>query len=332
MARTGMMLRETPEKLLQANGRCETPNIKHRALMSFTASELQRMQFPPIAFVLDPIFAEGVTVIAGRPKIGKSWLMLSAALAVSRGEEAFGRWATTKGDVLFLALEDNPRRLQGRFQKLLPPNEAWPANIHLEITTPRIGSGFEKNITNWAHSVPRPKLVVVDTLRFIRPPREKVSYESDSQDLYVLQKLAHDLNISIVAVHHLRKQAADDPLDAIMGTTGVTGSADSLVTLTRNTAGQIILNARGKDIPETECELDFDKETCTWRVTGDPTFNRLSSARQAILSVLDGESPLGPKDIAERGGLDHDVVRQLLPKLVADGLIKKISRGLYART
>ena len=98
------------------------------------------MTFPEAPFVVAGLILEGLTILAGRPKIGKSWLALAVCLAVAQGHRVLGNLATTQGDVLYAALEDNPRRLQKRIDKLLSPFSAeWPARLDARdiLATPR---------------------------------------------------------------------------------------------------------------------------------------------------------------------------------------------------
>jgi len=73
-----------------------------------SASALMKMQFDPIRYIADGYIVEGLTILAGAPKIGKSWMALNLAVAVAAGKPVFGSVPCTHGDVLYLALEDNP--------------------------------------------------------------------------------------------------------------------------------------------------------------------------------------------------------------------------------
>jgi hypothetical protein len=105
-------------------------------LVTTTAAVLAEQDFPPVAFVVPGYIAEGLTVIAGRPKTGKSWLALGWAAAVADGGMAFGSIPVEAGDVLYLALEDNQRRLKGRL-KQMTPDASSPARLHLTTQCPR---------------------------------------------------------------------------------------------------------------------------------------------------------------------------------------------------
>jgi hypothetical protein len=104
------------------------------------AAQLQRKHFPDIAFIVPRYVAPGLTLLAAKPKIGKSWLCLDIAISVATGRYCLGDVKCTNGQVLFIALEDNERRLQRRITKLLPSGE-WPADLDYATDWPRAGQG-----------------------------------------------------------------------------------------------------------------------------------------------------------------------------------------------
>jgi len=197
---------------------------KAREKTSFTAAELQRIEFPPAQFVVPGYIVEGITLLAGKPKAGKSWLVMHAALAVTRGGYTLGEKRCMEGDVLYCALEDNPRRLKRRIQKLLG-SESWPRRLKFVCDMPRLKAGGVEFARQWIESQPEPRLVVIDTLARVRDPKgaQESSYEADYAAVSELKALADEKGVAIVLVHHVRKMAADDPLDTVSGTTGLTG-------------------------------------------------------------------------------------------------------------
>ena len=97
-----------------------------------TAAALQRQTFPPIKYVVPELIPEGLSILAGRPKLGKSWMALDICIAVAAGRICLGEKKPVQGDVLYCALEDNPRRMQRRIDKLLPTfGVEWPERLTL---------------------------------------------------------------------------------------------------------------------------------------------------------------------------------------------------------
>src|SRR5712692_7269943 len=104
------------------------------------AVDLMALELPEPRWAVTGLLPEGLNIFAGRPKTGKSWLMLGTAIAVASGGRALGQVKVAQGDVLYLALEDSPRRLQERIGMLLggaPP----PALLDLSREWPRGDAG-----------------------------------------------------------------------------------------------------------------------------------------------------------------------------------------------
>ena len=290
----------------------------------FNAADLRRMTFRGSSVRRRRVLVEGLTILAGRPKIGKSWLALDVCLGVAQGRKVLGNLATTQGDVLYAALEDNPRRLQRRIDKLLSPFTAeWPARLTLATSWQRLDDGGVDDIADWAASVPNPRLVVLDTLAGVRPPRQngEALYDADYRALVELHRLAARKSIAVLVLHHTRKAEADDPLDTISGTLGLAGCADTALVLARATSGAT-LYVRGRDLEEREDAIVFDRERCSWTIQGEAAEVRQSDTRKAIFAVLaKSQLPLSPKEIVADIGLSDDNVRQTLRRMTSDGEI-----------
>jgi AAA domain-containing protein/IclR-like helix-turn-helix domain-containing protein len=306
---------------------------QQRPVKIASAQELETMSFNPIKYVVPGIFVEGLTLLAGKPKIGKSWLLLHTALAVARGGFTLGELHCIEGDVLYCALEDNERRLQSRITKLLNASQGWPKRLSYCCELPRLGDGGAEHIRNWIMSVPHPRLVVIDTLAMVRALKkiDESNYQSDYLALLELRELANEFGIAIPVSHHLRKAEADDPFDTISGTLGLTGAVDSMLVLKRDGWGGYTLHGKGRDLIEIEKALTFDRETCIWRIAGEAVAVRRSAERTAILdAVAEAKEPIGPGDIATAAGMKAGNVRFLLHKLMKDGAIEKAAYGRYA--
>jgi hypothetical protein len=308
----------------------ETP--KRAAGPAVCAKGLQVMTFAPIKYVVPGIFVEGLTLLAGKPKVGKSWLLLHAAIAVARGGFTLGDLHCIEGDVLYCALEDNQRRLQARMTKLMGISQPWPERLFYYCELPRLTEGGLDAIRAWIVSQPHPRLVIIDTLAMVRAARkrEETNYESDYMAVLELRALANEFGIAIVLVHHLRKADSDDAYDTVSGTLGLTGAPDSILVLKRDSSGSMVLHGRGRDLIEIEKAMSFDAESCLWRVAGDAAAVRRSHERNAILDAIrDAKEPIGPNDIASVAGMRAGNVRFLITKLIKEGLIEKAGYGRY---
>ena len=295
----------------------------------FSAKDLQGMEFPPINWVVPGVLPEGLTILAGKPKLGKSWLALDMALAVARGGSVLGRECDL-GPALYLALEDNQRRLQRRLN-LIEPYLSWPADLELNTRLPRLDQGGIKTIREWIETREGAKLVIVDTLAVVRPQGKAndTAHASDYGALRGLHQIASNTGVAIMVVHHLRKADADDPFDTVSGSTGLTGAADTTLILTkRENDGGVVLYGRGRDLEEFETGLEFDAKACRWRDMGDPVEAFASDTRAAIFEAIRA-GKTAAKDIIAETGINPDNVYQSLRRMVRSGDLKKDGRGSY---
>jgi hypothetical protein len=300
---------------------------------SFTARELQRRTFPVLSYVLPGLIAEGVTILAGKPKVArKTWFMLDLGVGVANNTSVLGNIRPDHGDVLGIFLEDNDRRLQRRLDKLLPTfSGEWPERLTLKTSWPRLNEGGLEDIQAWCEAVAAPRLIIIDTLAKIRPISKGNAppYETDYLALGDLQSMALERHIAIVVIHHLRKADADDVFDTVSGTHGLTGAADTTIIITRTGSGTV-LHAIGRDIEETEKAIEFNADTCRYTILGEAAEVHRSDERKTILSVLrNAREPLSPKEIASGAGMKDGNVRFLLHKMTGDGEVEKASHGRY---
>lgn len=328
-ARPKIKAQETTRRM---SGRRKTgpnsPKSRHRvnSIETISASVLKRKNFPPLRYAIDGFLTEGLTLLGGKPKIGKSYMALDFAMAVASGGLALGTVECQQGAVLYCALEDNHRRLQRRMKQLYGAEETWPRDLHFATSAPRLDVGLIDELRDWIETH-EAKLVIIDTFAGVRPRGRGEGYDADYAALSPLQEMAGEMGVSILVIHHLRKMQGDDPFDTISGTTGLTGAVDAAFVLQRGQQG-VTLYGRGREIEEMEKALEFDGGN--WKVLGDATDVRRSEERGAILAVLsDASAPIGPKEIADALGKSENNVKQLLFKMLKDGEIKKRGRGQY---
>lgn len=310
--------------------RIGSPPIVSPALpRSFTAAELKAKTFAPVRWIVPDYIPDGLTLLAAKPKVGKSWLMLHIALAVARGGVVLDKFVTV-GSVLYAALEDSERRLKSRMEKALGGGE-WPANLTFWTKMERLESGGLDQLRHWAGTVDNPRLIVIDTFAKVRSPKAvaETPYDADYRQTGQLQAFANETGVAVVIVHHVRKMDAEDPLDLVSGTTGLTGSVDTILVLKRGVDG-VTLFGRGRDIEELELAVEFDKSACRWSVLGEAADVRRSAERQAILDAFRDEGqPMTPLEVSSVTGRARGPVRRLLTKMARDGELKSLGKGKY---
>lgn len=239
--------------------------IANEKLKTIDGETLLSTAMKPIDFVIENIIPEGLHILAGSPKIGKSWLALWLCIQVSKGEDVWN-FKTKKSTVLYLCLEDSYRRIQSRIFDI---TDEVPSTLHFATVSNQIGLGLENQIEDFMNEHKDTKFIVIDTLQKVRSKKGNSGnlYEDDYEDIGAIKKLADKYGIAILVVHHLRKSKDDDPINMISGSSGISGSADTNFVLQKddrmkNTAKLVCV---GRDIESYEFSLEFDKETHIWK-------------------------------------------------------------------
>ena len=239
-----------------------------KSLHTIDADTLQSIPYEPLSFVVEQLLPQGLHLLAGTPKIGKSWLALWLCLRVASGEPLWN-FQTRPCEVLYLCLEDSFQRIQSRLFDL---TDDAPPTLYFAVMAEQLQSGLVDQIEQFLTAHPATGLVVIDTLQRIRSAGNDVSpYASDYRDIGVLKALADRRRIAILLVHHLRKLSDDDPMNMISGTTGLSGATDSNFVLRKskrreNTA---TLYCTGRDIAYRELSLEFDGNSHIWNLLSD---------------------------------------------------------------
>ncbi|MGD9940878.1 MAG: AAA family ATPase [Clostridia bacterium] len=298
----------------------------------YTVQELLDMEFPPPVWVIPDLLTTGLTILAGAPKLGKSWLALAIATAVGSGGAVLGTYRVQARDALYLALEDTPRRLKARLEKL---GAARISNVTI-CGGWRSGAEGLADLDVWLEENRDTRLVIIDTLaRFRggwRPGGTTESYAEDYAVAGQIKAVADRHDTAIVAVHHVRKAASEDPMETVSGTNGLNGGADCTWVLTRSRGeADAKLYATGRDIEEQNLALSFDREFATWRVLGDAAEYTQGQERRAVLDVLPMGAAMKTSDIATAIGKKEQATGYLLSKLEAEGLVKKPKYGYWTR-
>jgi hypothetical protein len=179
----------------------------------YTAEGLQKEDLPELQWTIPGPVVEGLTLLAGPPKIAKSWLALNACLAVSTGELAFGKMLVESGTVLYLALEDGPARLKSRLDWLVGLEEPWPRKLLISHNAQRVKEGLEQALERLLETFSDTRLIVIDTFAKVRPPiqRRQSLYQEEYAVGEALHSLALEHHVAILVLHHVNKRDTPDP-------------------------------------------------------------------------------------------------------------------------
>ena len=238
-----------------------------KELKIYSSEYIMNTLMKPIEYCVDGLISQGLFILAGAPKVGKSWLALDMCLSIAKREKVLGK-ATSCGHAVYLSLEDSLIRLQNRLYELTDdPSD----NLHFAIMAESISNGLPEQIEYCRKRFDDLKIVFIDTLQMVRNESES-SYGSDYKELSVLKALADKLGIAIVLVHHTRKCADSDPFNMISGSTGLSGCVDGSMVLIESKRGSRTakLHCVGRDIENAEINLQFDSNLKKWIVTDEP--------------------------------------------------------------
>lgn len=299
----------------------------------FTAEDLSKKTFAPLAWVVQDILPEGCYILSARPKVGKSWLALQTCLAVAFGTSVLGK-KVTAGKAIYLALEDNQRRLQDRLKQLRPQGYATK-NLILHTNWLSFDNGGLEKIKELIHST-QPKILVIDTLAKVRArmARNASVYESDYKALAPLTELANAYRCCILVVTHNRKGKSDtDALEQVSGSLGLTGAVDGALVIDGvRTDKHYKLSLIGRDIPNDDELAISRKSNGEWEILGQANQVFISEERKEITELLKlHPKGLKPKEISDLLGKKPSTIRRLLTSMLLDMQVYS-NHGVYTHS
>lgn len=223
-------------------------------------------------YIVDNLIANGITILASPPKFGKSWMCMDLAISVANGMEFMGIH-TNKCGVIYLALEDGDYRLKERGRKVAG-DRPIPENLYLVKEAPILEEGLLPMLHRLTQSCENVGMVIIDTLQKVRGTagRTEGVYGYDYRELGQLHKYALDNNLAVILVHHLNKGGDDnDFVGRLNGSTGISGAADSIITLSRSKRNddETKMSITGRDIVERTLILQMDWGRYRWMILGE---------------------------------------------------------------
>ena len=216
--------------------------------------------------IIDGLLYTGAYILAGAPKIGKSFLVAQIAYHVSTGKKLWD-YDVKQGSVLYLALEDDYRRLQERMSRMFGIDAT--GDLFFSITANQIGKGLNDQLEGFIYEKKNTKLIIIDTLQKVREiESDTYSYAGDYEIISKLKEIADKHCICILIVHHTRKQPSVDSFEMISGTTGLLGCADGafLMQKEKRTDRTATLEIVGRDQPDQRLYLSKDQEHLIWNL------------------------------------------------------------------
>ena len=241
-----------------------------KTLSVIDGKSLLALDVEPAKFIISSLMPTGLHMLAGSPKIGKSWLALWLCDQIAKGEKVWD-FDTLKCATLYLALEDTVDRLNIRLSRI---TENGSEKSYFATEAENLAGALTAQLERFMADYPDTGLVVIDTFQRIRDiSNDKSSYASDYQEINKIKAVADKHKIAILLVHHLRKMPDSDPINMVSGSTGIIGAVDSVYVLEKDkrTDNTAKLHVTGRDIMDMQLLLELDRNTAIWRFVSDLT-------------------------------------------------------------
>jgi hypothetical protein len=249
----------------------QTAQTSAPKLVTMDGNTLMNTEFEPLRFTSEKILPHGLFILAGSPKIGKSWLALDLCRAVATGTKLWD-FPAAEGDVLYFALEDRYSRIQDRLKRISEEHTNL-SRFHTAISSAGLNDGLLGQIHDFMALYPQTNLIIIDTFEHIRNSAngERTLYSCDYRDMNLLREITDKYNLTLLLVHHTRKQSDADPLNMVSGSTGLTGATDGLLVLEkkRRAENDARLTIANRDTEGFCFDLKFNTDTCRWDFIGN---------------------------------------------------------------
>ena len=254
---------ETAQINLQAAQNPEKSRSGGLQIVSMT--ELYDTVYPPRTPVVDGFLYGGTYLFVGATKVGKSFFMGQLAYHVAMGLPLWD-YPVRKGTVLYLALEDDYARLQRRLSGMFGVECA--DNLYFATQAKTLNEGLDRQLEEFLKEHTDARLIIIDTLQKVREVGgDRYSYSSDYEIVTKLKSFSDKYGICLLVVHHTRKLESEDSFDMISGTNGLLGAADGAFIMhkKKRTDNEAVLDIVGRDQPDQELTIEFDRECCVWK-------------------------------------------------------------------
>ena len=285
---------------------------------TFTAAELVRMNMPAPTWLVEGVLPQGVTLLAGKPKSGKSFMAQGIAFALAAGGRALGQVQVVQTDTLYLYLEGGLGGLKERMVRMSRSGMDVPQVLTFTTEWPRGHDGIDA-LARYFETHPQTRFVVIDTLFHFRMSTDGSSSFGEEYEITSgITKCCTHYGVSAIIVHHASKRSADgldSVLDLISGTTGLVAGVDNGAVLANSSNG-VVLAVVPREMEGVTLSVQLDETIGTWRLLGPAAANEASAQQKAILEIMSkSPEPLRAYEIEQIGGLTKDSARKQLQRM-----------------
>jgi len=305
--------------------------------------ETEHLVFPEVKWLIEGLLPQGLAILGGRPKSGKSLLAMNIALGVVSGGRVLNRQCA-QGDVLYLAYEDahdlfvdrakqikEAMRMRGFFNA----DNKSSFDYYVSGEVEKANDGGVRKIHSWLVRHPNAGLIVIDTLGLFKDQTRAGDMEAEYKAINAIQKMAIEHKVCILLIHHTNKQLSSTTGEQqLAGTTGIAAAPDTIMVMNKDLGGNFTkLESKGRRTPEEEMAITLDKETLLWIYSGEVEDMRTGEQKKSVLELLSVyEGEMSPQEIfRELGDIypSQAALRKALKRFLADGVITKAGWGRY---
>jgi RecA-family ATPase len=296
----------------------------------WTLSELLDMDLPDPPCIIDGLLPVGLSILAGRPKRGKSMMAWDIAGCVAHGREYLGR-NVEQGKAVYIALEDSKIRLKKRSVRMAIDRTA---DLIGRTSLPTLDRG---GVPKLLHIIEKyqPKLIVIDTLgRALSGHVDQDAVGEMTDVLGTVQRIAHEYSVAIMIVDHHKKGGMEgkDVIDDVLGSTGKTAVADSIWGLYRRSGESIgTLSVTGRDIEEQQIDIAWDGINLRWKISDSPSKSITERRIEQLMELIRQTDEVDIATFAKQIDVAYNTAKEVIWLARDQGLIEEIFVRTAAR-
>lgn len=326
----------TDQELQQDIERKPLLNSKNwKSLKDISLEEFKNTKYDPIKWLVQDIVPEGLSILGGKPKTGKTFLALNMAISIASGTKTLGGYFNTgKTGVAYFSIDENDRSMNDKIKNIKDfQNNSIPKNFKLVFSVNKISEGGYEQINEYLDRNPNIQFIVIDTLGRIRKPnRRGNAYEMDVESIGQIHDICKNKGVSILLLHHLKKGINEDYIENLSGSMGIAGTVDTIMVLDRGRSeNEGTLKVTGRLIKEEkDLAIKFNKDLCSWEIKGNSYLYSQTKERKEIIDLfLQNNTLMSNKDLKVELNKSYDSIRQLTNKLCKEGILVK-NNNFYA--
>jgi hypothetical protein len=298
----------------------------------YTLRDSQQRDIPPIEWIVAGLLCEGLNLLSGNPKGGKSYLSLGTAIAVALGGKVLSSIDVSLCRVLYIAVEDGERRIKSRASYMLADEAEWPSNVHIAHKWPMMTAPGLVRLRAWFQRYPDTKLVIIDTWNGVRPAHrahgDLVKEEYDA--LTRLKEIGDEFHAAILVIHHMAQRTKEDSIYQAAGTHAMAAVPDVVINFHKKGDNEAELEVQPRDEEKHNWLVKRDERTSFWLLQGETEVVEAKRNRLAIYELLEENGPMKPKAIAGSLCLSLPTAQSLCQRMARDGELNHEDYGRYS--